>query len=74
VVEEAPAYITILSNTTTIRDNLDIPEFGKDLEDKKEEELPSEIQDFVDVYSKEAAKELPLLNEAEYSIKLESGA
>jgi len=74
VVEGAPAYITVLSNATTIGDDLDIPEFGEDSEDKKEEELPSEIQDFVDVCSKEAAKELPLLDGAEHSIELESGA
>ena len=43
MVEEASAYIIILSNAITIKDNLDILEFGKDSEDKKEEELPSEL-------------------------------
>ena len=39
MVEGASAYITVLSNTTTIKDNLDISEFGEESEDK-EEELP----------------------------------
>jgi hypothetical protein len=43
VVEGAPVYITILFNTITIKDNLNILEFSKDSKDKKEEELPSEI-------------------------------
>ena len=39
MVKEASAYITILSNIITIKNNLDIPKFGEESKDK-EEELP----------------------------------
>ena len=35
VVEGASVNITILSNTTTIKDNLDISKFGEESEDKE---------------------------------------
>jgi hypothetical protein len=72
VMEGKPAYVAMLSGVA-IEDDFNIPGFDEH-STKDTITLPDQIQDFQDVFSEQASKELPILEGAEHAIDLKAGA